>query len=275
MLKPFVWMFSTENFKKHFLYLFFVFFKFVIPAIILYVLGSCTIGNFSFWSYVLSGVLFFAPLLCIQGYFWELTSQIISREWDIEGANINNGKIKQIYQIKFPELNTRKFIWRGIASIVANFIMFSPLLAIFYFSFVAGFFGIQFFGTNMFENPSYYFAAILAWIIYGFLTPALLWNYAKQDSVVAVLNYRKAIYIAGNYTGKYILNCIIFIIFNTILSLTISAIFNLFSINTINLNEPLTALTLLIFVTVIYVMYIYCTHVNSYLLGTITPPCEG
>lgn len=275
MLKPFVWMFSTENFKKHFLYLFFTYFKFVIPAIIFYITGYYIANDFSFWSYLASGVLFFAPFLCIQGYFWELTSQIISREWDIEGASIYNGKIKQTYQIKFPELNTLKFIWRGIASIVANIIMFCPLIMLFYFSAFTGIFGTQLLGTNMFENPSYYYAAILAWIIYGFLTPALLWNYAKQDSVVAVLNYRKAIYITGNYTGKYILNCIIFIIFNTILSLTISAIFNLFSINTINLNEPLTALTLLIFVTVIYVMYIYCTYVNSYLLGTITPPCEG
>lgn len=275
MLKPFVWMFSTENFKKNFLYLFFVFFKFIVPAIILYVLGSCTIGNFSFWSYVLSGVLFFAPLLCIQGYFWELTSQVISREWDIEGANIYNGKIKQIYQIKFPELNTRKFIWRGIASVVANFIMFCPLLVLLYFSAFTGIFGIQLLGTNMFENPSYYYAAILAWIIYGFLVPALLWNYAKQDSVVAVLNYRKAVYIAGNYTGKYILNCIIFVVFNSILSFAISAIFNLFSISTFNLSEPLAALTLLILETVIYMVYIYCTFVNSYLLGTITPPEEG
>lgn len=275
MLKPFVWMFSIENWEKHFRYLFFTFFKFIFPAIILYVVGCCSIGNFSLCCYLLSGVLSILPFLCIQGYFWELTSQIISRELDVTGSNIYNGNIKQLYKIELPLINTRKFIWRGIASFVANVIMFCPILSLFYISTITGILGANILDSNIFENPSYYYATILAWIIYGFLVPALLWNYAKQDSVVAVLNYKKAIYIAGNYTGRYILNNIIFLVFNAILSFIFSAIFNLLSLQSLNFSEPSMVLTLLVLGTVIYIIYIYCTFVNSYLLGTIAPPSEG
>ena len=89
MFKPFSWMFKIDNFKEHFKYLFLILFKFFIPAICL----SCVILFCKtlppLWGYVcsiLSILLFIAPFFCIQGYFWELTSQIISRDFDVTGA---------------------------------------------------------------------------------------------------------------------------------------------------------------------------------------------
>ena len=278
MLKPFSWMFKIGNFKEHFKYLFLILFKFFIPAICL----SCVVLFCKtlppLWGYVcsiLSILLFIAPFLCIQGYFWELTSQIISREFDVTGANVYNGKIKQVYKIELPDINTKKFIWRGFASIVANIIMCWPLFAVFTLSTTLGIAGIMYLGTNMFEMQSYLFAIIGATLLYAFLAPALLWNYAKQDSVVSVLNFRKAIFVAGNYTGKYILNCILYAIFNAIPSYVITFLFALLQIQNFDFSNPIYLINFLIFSVALYIIYLYCVFVNAYLLGTIAPPCEG
>lgn len=271
-------MFNIDNFKEHFKYLFLILFKFFIPAICLACLVLfCKILP-PLWGYVcsiLSILLFIAPFLCIQGYFWELTSQIISREWDLTGASVYNGKMKQVYKIELPDINTKKFIWRGFASVVANIIMCWPLFAVFTLSTSLGIAGVMYLGTNIFEMQSYSTAIMGASLLYVFLAPALLWNYAKQDSVFAVLNFRKAIFVAGNYTGKYLLNCILYAIFNALPSYLIIFLFTLLQIQNPDFSNPLYFINLLIFGVVVYITYIYCVFVNAYLLGTIAPPCEG
>ena len=131
MLKPFIWMFKTEDFNKHFWYLFFTYIKFFVLAVIAFILG------FIFWDsmpiasgvyYVLGGIFLVCPFLCVQGYFWSLTENIISRDWDISASSIYNGKIKNVFKVTLPEINTFKFIWRGVASVVATILMFIPFV---------------------------------------------------------------------------------------------------------------------------------------------------
>lgn len=278
MFKPFSWMFKIDNFKEHFKYLFFILIKFFIPAICLSYLVLFCQALPPLWGYVccaLSILLFIAPFLCIQGYFWELTSQIISRDFDVVGGNIYNGKIRQVYKIELPDINTKKFIWRGIASIVANLIMFLPLISILSGSFLLDNFGVSLLSVNSFETSGSMTALTGVAILYVFLAPALLWNYAKRNSIVATLNFPKAVYIAGNYTGKYILNGVLFFVFNFIMSGLTSILSYLQFLLTPAQRSPLFVLCFFVSYVIGYLIYIYCIFVNAYLLGTITPAGEA
>ncbi len=283
MIEPFIWMLKHKDFKKHFGYLLGILLKFFIPAIILTVLFFVFHNNFSFdiqfLFLALIILLYIAPFLCLQGYLWELAGNIISRDWDIEANSVYNGKIKQVYKIELPELRTFKLVWRGIASVVANILMSVPLLLLVLSSSILNIIGCTYFGTAMYENPSYIIAMFGAFFIYWFLVPAFLWNYANRDSVVAVWNLRKAIYISGNYTGKYILNGTVFCFFNSFFSAVTSAIFSLIfifpGITHDIMNNYLAFGILVLSSILVYLIYIYCVYVDAYLLGTIAPPHEG
>ena len=277
MIEPFIWMFKTENFKKHFFYLFFTYIKFYALAIIVYILSVVLPKNVFFvnnYCYILISILLVLPILCAKGYFWNLTENAISRDWDIKAASVYSGKIQNVYKINLPEINTLRFIWRGIASIVANIIMNFPWFGLMLISGVLGVFGLKFLGTDMLSASSYYLATVLASLLYWFLVPAFLWNYAKTDSVVAVLNLRKAVYIAGNYTGKYILNGGLFGGMNSLLYMLAS--FLLFGyISSIKFWNPILFVGLLLASAFYCLFYIYTMFVNAYLLGTIAPPHEA
>jgi hypothetical protein len=68
------------------------------------------------------------------------------------------------------------------------------------------------------EAVSFYDSSIMTLLyvilfgLVGLLIPALLWNYAKQDSIFAVWNFSKAVHIMGTYFGKYLWNTILFIV---------------------------------------------------------------
>lgn len=279
MIQPFIWMFKHKDFKQHFGYLAGILIKFFIPAIILsiflFLFPNFLQINFQIALLILTALLFAAPFLCLQGYMWELTENIISRDWDIVANSVYNGRIKQVYKIELPELRTFKLIWRGIASVVANILMAIPIILLILISGILGVIGCKFFNTTVFANPAYPYALIGAVLIYWFLVPAFLWNYANRDSVVAVWNLRKAVYIAGNYTGKYILNSTAFCTFNFLVSLLISLIKAILSFGLSIANIPFMFATLLIIGIAIYFIYIYSVYVNAYLLGTIAPPHEG
>ena len=279
MFEAFIWMFKNENFRKHVQYLVFTLLKFFIPAIFLLLIkfyfSHLMTPTASLIVTVTAWLLYITPFLCLQGYFWELTGNIISREWDIKAASIYNGKIKNVYKITLPEIHTLKFIWRGIASVVANILMSLPLVSLLIVSGFLGALGIKFLGTDIFSNASYPAAMLIAFLMYWFLVPAFLWNYANRDSVVAVWNLRKAIYIAGNYTGKYILNSTVFCLYNLVVSIVISGIEAGLSFGNLNITNPIGTLSFLVTGLVLYFIYTYSIYVNAYLLGTIAPPHEG
>ena len=95
--------------------------------------------------------------------------------------------------------------------------------------------------------------------------------FTLQDNI-AVWNLRKAVYIAGNYTGKYILNSTIFCIFNFVVSFLVQV---LFILGQISPTIPFIFVILHTVGVISYFIYIYCIYVDAYLLGTIAPPHEG
>ena len=265
MFEPFIWMFKNTDFKQHFVYLFFIYIKFFVLALICYLIGFVFFHNpILIPVFAILAILFFvAPGFCIQGYFWELTENIISRDWDIKAANVYNGKIKEIYRISLPELNTVRFIWRGFASVVATILMVVP-------------FGLLITSGTFLSTVCAMSipAALLLYIFLCTFIPALLWNYAAKDSVFAVWNIRKAVYIMGNYTGKYIWNTILFIIFYLFDYVLLAFITYLLKLNNIDLSL-LSWVKAFILLLLGYAQYIYCVYVYAYLLGTITPPHEN
>ena len=152
-------------------------------------------------------------ILLIQGYFWELTAKIISRDIDIKASNIYSGKIKTIFRIELPDFKPIAFAWRGFASHIASVLMFVPFLLLVFTSYFT-----QVFYQDYFSNEVYtkVFTICFNTIYFLFfaLIPAMLWNYAKENSVVAVWNLKKAFYILETYTLKYIWNSILFILLN-------------------------------------------------------------
>ena len=267
MFKPFSWMFTTENFKEQVKYLFFIFIKFYLAAIILLLFSEYLLSN-SIWTVVLPSIaiiLFIIPFLCAQGYFWNVTANIISREWDITSATVFNGKIKEVFKVELPELNTKKFIWRGIASCVATTMMVLPFGLI-----LAG----SAWATSLSNLPPQTIIVLYVFIL--MFIPALLWNYAVRDSIFAVWNIRKAIQIMGNYTGKYIWNTLLYVLFYVVTSVLLSLIATALGIRDIATQvSMLNIIKLLVYLTISYLQYLYSLYVYAYLLGTIAPPSEG
>ena len=144
--------------------------------------------------------LFLIPNLLPIGYFWELTEKIINRESDIQANSVYNGKIKKTYKFELPEFGIAKFIWHGFASIIANTIMVIPYMLLL-------FLGIK--NNSFCTFPQ---ILVISLILFAILIPALLWNYAKQNSVFAVLNIPKAVNIIGNHLFRYLKTIILLFI---------------------------------------------------------------
>lgn len=276
MFEAFIWMFKAENLKKHLLYFLLTYCSFFLAAMIFsvaaYFLQKYFI--FSILCYLIAALLFIAPSLCIQGYFWELTSNIISRDVDIKAANVYNGKIKQVFKIELPTLNTCKFIWRGIASIVATILMFLPFVMLVVTTYFTGVFLLPMVNIGNYES-TYLTSYLFLYLFLSSFIPALLWNYARQDSVVAVWNIRKAIFIMGNYTGKYIWNTLLFIVFYVLNYAVIAGIGFLLRVYDGLALDVTAVIRILLFYLLSMAVYFYSLYVYAYLLGTIAPPAEG
>lgn len=273
MFEPFIWMFKAKNFKKHFLYLFLSYFKFLVPAL-LFCYVSLYFRSEPIVFYILLGLAFLsfvAAPLCVSGYFWELTYTIIHRDLDVKAANIYDGKINIVENITLPELKTFKLIWRGFASIVATILMFLPLVL---FLYITGVLNASF--TDLYRNFEFYNNAYwLLYIIFLFLVPALLWNYARTNSVVATMDISKAIYVTGNYTFKYIWNIFRYALIYVICSYLISRLIVLLGLQSGNFEMSLDYIARLsLFGFIIYVYNLFSLYIYAYLLGTITPPAE-
>lgn len=200
MFEAYTWIFKKENFKKHYILLLVLNIFSVLPVILLLtgiiksLIGACIA--------LLLALLSSLPLC---GYYWKLVENIIDADTDIFANNIYNGKIKTCLKINLPELNFFKLLWRGIASFVANILLITTYtLIMFSLGFLAGFSGAHF---NQFATsfvPVQVCAILIGLLMFYLLVPALFWNYAKNNSVFSILNIQKAIYIAGNYPGRYI-----------------------------------------------------------------------
>ncbi len=278
MLEPFIWMFKAENFKIRYLQLLISIAIFLSAAVVAYATGSAlpassgAANTFLIISFVLPALLVFL----IQGYFWELTASIISRDVDIAASNIYSGKIKSIFKISIPEFKPFAFIWRGFASVIASILMFVPFVLLVMSTLYTQIFFLPYDNIE-FYHKLYAISYNIIYFLFFSLIPALLWNYAKQNSVVAVWDLRKAMYLLETYPLKYIWNSILFILFYlfnyAILYVVQKYIFNLNFVKIASTGVLSMSIFLFIFVT--YLIYLYSLHVYSYLLGTIAPISES
>ena len=109
----------------------------------------------------------------------------------------------------------------------------------------------------------------LLYVFFFAFLPAMLWNYAKENSVFAVWNIRKAVYLLGTYPGKYILNTFVFVIFYLLNWLFV------YGLILLTIPIQIQYLQVLICNFAASILYLYSLHVYAYLLATITPPGEG
>ena len=279
LIEPFIWMFSVKNFKHHFMYL-------LLTAAICwfstFLLFFFSERLFSFNSLIIniivivSGIfLFLAPFLALTGYFWCLTDNIIGREQEAKLNSIYSGDkgLKNI--ITLPEWDLPRFIWRGIASIVASIIMYIPftiivVLIIFNLSVIAAFWQL--------DPMQVTIATFIIMILMALLLPGLLWNYARRDSVVAVLNIPKAIDLLANNASRYLLHTILLIIVYVISSLITSFLSTIsgFSENMHALPDAtiFTAIKVIFVLLCCHIINIYFIYVYAYVLGTLVPTNE-
>lgn len=261
MFQAFIWMFKVKDFKKHVLYMFLLGLISYIIALILTIFPIPGIGGII--AKVPAAILFCLPALFITGYFWNLTEEVINRDWDLMLNNIYDGTVKEYYEITLPELSITKNAWRGFASLVAMTLIWIPFGLIAWIGFT----------SHSYESLSPDAMFIIP-IFFGFFFPALMWNYANTNSIFGVWNIRKAIYLMGNYPLKYILNTIIFVIVALINSL-IDTLVGTF-LQTAVTNQDILGLVLggvVVFLSII--KYLYFIFVYAYLLGTIAPPSEA
>lgn len=261
MLEAFVWMFRDKQFKSHYIYLFSKFIFFEIAALVLFFVADPLklFVNIQFVN-LIAIILAVFPFLCIQGYFWEMTENVIAREFDIKSANIYNGTIKQIYVIELPELRFFKLVWRGIASIFATFLLLFPFIYMIYKEIIK---------PDMLPLSM----QVLLYLFWAFFIPALLWNYAHRDSVVAVWNIRKAVYLIGNYPLGYIINVSLMV---TMYGLGYYILW--FFVDTMHLLNFEWSFLYIFNLSIISLLatavYLYFIFVYAYLLGMLAPMDE-
>ena len=274
MLEPLIWMFKTKDFGKRFIQLFFtnVLTMLLFVLILLNIFFNINVDFQSIPVLMLAAIIvFIVGSFIIQGYFWELAGNVISRDWDISASSVYSGKINEKYIIKLPEFKPLRLCWRGFASIVATILMFLPFALLV----------ISTSCTNVFimpiecieqYNSLYKICYDILYFMFLLALPALLWNYAKQNSIFAVWSVQKFVYLLDSYTAKYFINSIYFIIF--------------YAINCVVLFAVHYGMLILGFTTESYIpqivaglfasfLYLYNLHVYAYLLGTITPVTEG
>ncbi len=288
LLEPFIWMFSVKNFKRHFLYLLLVG---IICWAISFIIFNFIGGDFFFTSnlilnilfILLEIILFLTPILCITGYFWCLTDNAIRRDTDVLLNRVYDGKTSNLKNIiMLPDWNLFRFIWRGIASVFASIIMYIPfvllmILVLINLSVIASFWNLN--------NAQITIAIGILMFMLALLIPGLLWNYARRDSVLAVLNFPKAIYLMESYPKKYFLNTFLIVLFSLARSFIIRII--LFALG---LGAAVTStavpnsyaeligsqfmIACVVCLIVGFIIDTYWIFVNAYLLGTIAPPSE-
>ncbi len=278
MIEPFIWMFKTENFKQRFWQLIasvgvFIFLFWVINFI------SCFFSQkYLEWFIYFDAILIMMLVFFIQGYFWELTSNVINREIDIEAGNIYSGKIKNIFRIEIPDFRPLKFIWRGFASAVASLLMFVPLFLLSISSIYTSNTLVHIFRLNTQYLYVYTVCYCILFVSFFLIMPALLWNYAKQNSVVAVWNFRKALYIVESYPLRYIGNTSLFMFYYSLNFFIAALLSSIFSITLSSVSMITTSFLCCIVATlylfIVFFIYIYNIHVYAYLLGTLTPYTE-
>lgn len=260
MFEAFTWIFKKENFKKHYILLLVLNIFSILPVILLLtgiiksLIGAC-----------IALLLAFLSALPLCGYYWNLVENIIDADTDISANSIYNGKIKSCLKIDLPELNFGKLLWRGIASLVANILLITAYtLLMFSVGFCAGFSGAYFNQFSTLFAPLQLFAIGIGVLMFYLFIPALFWNYAKNNSVVAILNIGKAIYITGNYTGRYL--CKIFqMIFIYLVNVLILFLIS-FPIVLINPQIGIIFQYVAAIPLGVYFMFVY-----AYVLGTLAP----
>lgn len=262
IFKSFIWMFETDNFWKRVKQLFLIVILLYILSILCYFAGKIEgIGYIAKQVFYLGSILSVTfSWLILQGYFWNLTSNVISRDVDIVANNVYSGKIKNVYTIHLPEFKPIKFLWRGFASVVASILMVLPYSVLVFSTIFTASFSMPWDNIQMYHRI-YTISYNLLYLFFFLFMPALLWNYAKQNSVVAVWNIPKAVYIVENYFLNYVGHTVIFILFYMLNCAVLLAIFKLFGNTVMYLASG--------------ILYIYSLHVYAYLLGTITPVSEG
>ena len=280
MFEAFLWMFKKDDFKNHFLKLFSLIFIFWIP---LFIIASIIYLNRTFFD---EQVLFYIgiafaiglilPFLGITGYFWELTESIINRETDIVANNIYNNKIHIKNIIDLPDWNLRKFIWRGFASIVASIIMYIPFVLFFTalkirIPMIAAYWGWTSEQTMIITSALVIFSCLLI--------PGLLWNYARRDSVVAVLNIPKAFDLMCNHTIRYILHSLLLVIvyfISSFLTSYLSAILGITgNMDMLADGYFIAAVKLILLMLCCHIINIYFIFIYAHILGTLFPTYEN
>ena len=293
MFKVFNWMTDLDGFKEHLQ-------KLIVIGCVLFLISSFFIShtltiikatqttNLTFIIGILIAILLPAvPNLLISGYFLFFSESIIRREEDIVPPLVYNEKIKKIEKIELPEFNTWKFIWRGIAAIVANALMWFPMYLIMIITlsftvmpFCFGSAQVTLYIYNFVKSPAFIAFIILACL----LVPALLWNYAKQNSIVAVWNIPKAIHIVGNYTFRYFVRIFGVIVIGAVdnaLKIAIGYLtmglspFQGVDASFIAQSANISGISLAIYLLIIYLESLYFMYLYAYLLGTIAPPSEA
>lgn len=240
MFEAFIWMFKKENFKKHYLILICCSLLTNL-TLILFLMGKIT----SIISMAFAGLIMFITGLFLCGYFWNLTENIIDAEADISANTVYNGKIKTFLKIELPTLKIFKLIWRGFASIIANILILIPYFLLIYLA-----------NLSAAVKPSTLMLLPFIMLFYLLFFPALFWNYAKSNSVFAVLNITKAVYIMGNYPGRYIVK-----------AFQLAVIYILFTVLTVFLTNTTD---IFVYIAILPVA-IYLTLVYAYILGTLVP----
>lgn len=268
-MEAFIWMFKHKDFKKHYLFLILVTTILFLSADgILFITSLIKPSNAILEIVFLCLILltYILPILFPLGYFWELTNNIIEREVDIVANQIYDKKIKLVYKIDLPKLNIFKILWRGFASIIANIILITPYAGLIYITI-----------TNndiLYKN----YLIINLTVLFLILLPALMWNYAKQNSIFAVLNISKAIYLAGNYTFRYLIATLLFVI-----TYSVNILIDVFVIQLLrpNLNELFSIQNIFVlaglccYFIISILKNFYLIFVTAYILGTIVSENES
>ena len=79
----------------------------------------------------------------------------------------------------------------------------------------------------------------------------------------------------GNYTGKYIWNTLLFIVFYVLNYAVIAGIGFLLRVYDGLALDVTAVIRILLFYLLSMAVYFYSLYVYAYLLGTIAPPAEG
>lgn len=250
-MESFIWMFKKEDFKKHYLYLILIFiFSLIIFFLFVTFFGGTTKADIKLE--ITTTVLLTLPILLSHGYFWNLTENIIKRRSNINMNNIYDGKIHKTYEFDLPTLNPFKLIWRGFASSIASIFLVLPYALVLLISFLTG-------GFCRTPMP----VIIASMVFFCMLIPPLLWLYAKENSVTAVLNIHKAISLISDYPGRY---------FKMVLTFLFVYIINFIPDNymsqALTTDTNINPIFIIIYLIIFVLKSFYLIFVNAHILGT-------